>query len=186
MAEETYFDKISKQIKTGNEPFTWYRNRIKELGTPNTAELLRSGKLAKRPHEGFLNMYIYAPKLKDKLPYYDTFPLIMYLKPAEKGFYGLNFHYLPYLLRLQLLESLEGYSTDLATFGKNAKLAATYDRVSGNNLVKPTLKKYLYNQLRSQFLRIDVDEMAIAVMLPVQQFRKAGVNKVWRDSRGMI
>ena len=92
MAEETYFDKISKQIKTGNEPFTWYRNRIKELGTPNTAELLRSGKLAKRPHEGFLNMYIYAPKFKDKLPYYDSFPLIMYLKPAEKGFYGLNFH----------------------------------------------------------------------------------------------
>ena len=77
MAEETYFDKISKQIKTGNEPFTWYRNRIKELGTPNTAELLRSGKLAKRPHVGFLNMYIYAPKFKDKLPYYDTFPLIM-------------------------------------------------------------------------------------------------------------
>ena len=73
MAEETYFDKISKQIKTGNEPFRWYRNRIKELGTPSTAELLRSGKLAKRPHEGFLNMYIYAPKLKDKLPYYDTF-----------------------------------------------------------------------------------------------------------------
>ena len=50
MAEETYFDKISAQIKTGNEPFTWYRNRIKELGVPNTAELLRSGKLNKRPH----------------------------------------------------------------------------------------------------------------------------------------
>ena len=49
MAEETYFDKISAQIKTGTEPFQWYRNRIKELGTPNTAELLRSGKLSKQP-----------------------------------------------------------------------------------------------------------------------------------------
>ena len=39
MAEETYFDKISKQIKTGNEPFRWYRNRIKELGTPSVPEL---------------------------------------------------------------------------------------------------------------------------------------------------
>ena len=27
---ETYFDKISSQIKTGNEPFRWYRKRIKE------------------------------------------------------------------------------------------------------------------------------------------------------------
>ena len=27
---EKYFDQISKQIKTGNEPHQWYRNRIKE------------------------------------------------------------------------------------------------------------------------------------------------------------
>ena len=45
MAEETYFDKISAQIKTGNEPFRWYRNRIAELGTPSVPELLRTGDL---------------------------------------------------------------------------------------------------------------------------------------------
>ena len=106
MAEETYFDKISAQIKTGTEPFQWYRNRIKELGTPNTAELLRSGKLSKQPTPKHLNMFIYAPKFAKKLPYYDTFPLIMYLKPAKGGFYGLNFHYLPYALRARLLLSL--------------------------------------------------------------------------------
>ena len=111
MAEETYFDKISKQIKTGNEPYTWYRNRIKELGVPNTAELLRSGKLARRPH-GLdrgnivnLNMFIYSPKFAKTLPYYDTFPLVMPLELAEGGFYGLNFHYLPYALRARLLDA---------------------------------------------------------------------------------
>ena len=74
MAEETYFDKISAQIKTGNEPFTWYRNRIKELGTPTVPELLRSGKLSRRPH-GLdrgnivnLNMFVYSPKFAKKLP----------------------------------------------------------------------------------------------------------------------
>ena len=102
MAEETYFDKISAQIKTGNEPFTWYRNRIKELGTPSVPELLRSGKLNKTPHPKHLNMFVYAPKFAKKLPYYDTFPLVMYLKSAEGGFYGLNFHYLPYALRARL------------------------------------------------------------------------------------
>ena len=102
MAEETYFDKISKQIKTGNEPFRWYRNRIKELGTPSVPELLRSGKLNNKPHPKHLNMFVYAPKFAKKLPYYDTFPLIMYLKPAKGGFYGLNFHYLPYALRARL------------------------------------------------------------------------------------
>ena len=77
---ETYFDKISSQIKTGNEPFKWYRNRIKELGTPSVPELLRSGELDRRPHFGSLNMFVYSPKLRNKLPYYDTFPLVLPLK----------------------------------------------------------------------------------------------------------
>ena len=173
MAEETYFDKISKQIKTGNEPFRWYRNRIKELGTPSTAELLRSGKLAKRPHEGFLNMYIYAPKLKDKLPYYDTFPLIMYLKPAEKGFYGLNFHYLPYALRARLLDAAGQDELNV-----NAVLRS--------NLTKPTIKRYLFGYLRSMCLRIEPEDNLTAIMLPVQRFKKASDNRVWGDSRKMI
>ena len=173
MAEETYFDKISKQIKTGNEPFRWYRNRIKELGTPNTAELLRSGKLAKRPHEGFLNMYIYAPKFKDKLPYYDTFPLIMYLKPAEKGFYGLNFHYLPYALRARLLDAAGQDKLDV-------------NAVSRSRLTKPTIKRYLFGYLRSMCLRIDPEDNLTAIMLPVQRFKKASDNKVWGDSRKML
>ena len=173
MAEETYFDKISKQIKTGNEPFRWYRNRIKELGTPSTAELLRSGKLAKRPHEGFLNMYIYAPKLKDKLPYYDTFPLIMYLKPAEKGFYGLNFHYLPYALRARLLDAAGQDKLNV-------------NAVSRSNLTKPTIKRYLFGYLRSMCLRIEPEDNLTAIMLPVQRFKKASDNRVWGDSRKMI
>ena len=173
MEEETYFDKISKQIKTGNEPFTWYRNRIKELGTPNTAELLRSGKLAKRPHEGFLNMYIYAPKFKDKLPYYDTFPLIMYLKTAEKGFYGLNFHYLPYALRARLLDAAGQDKLEV-------------NAVSRSRLTKPTIKRYLFGYLRSMCLRIDPEDNLTAIMLPVQRFKKASDNKVWGDSRKML
>ena len=173
MAEETYFDKISAQIKTGTEPYQWYRNRIKELGTPNTAELLRSGKLAKRPHEGFLNMYIYAPKLKDKLPYYDTFPLIMYLKPAEKGFYGLNFHYLPYALRARLLDAA----------GQNE---LNVNEVIKSRLTKPTIKRYLFGYLRSMCLRIEPEDNLTAIMLPVQRFKKASTATVWADSRKMV
>ena len=148
-------------------------NRIKELGTPNTAELLRSGKLAKRPHEGFLNMYIYAPKLKDKLPYYDTFPLIMYLKPAEKGFYGLNFHYLPYALRARLLDAA----------GQNE---LNVNEVIKSRLTKPTIKRYLFGYLRSMCLRIEPEDNLTAIMLPVQRFKKASTATVWADSRKMV
>ena len=173
MAEETYFDKISAQIKTGDEPFTWYRNRIKELGTPSVPELLRSGKLNKTPHPKHLNMFVYAPKFAKKLPYYDTFPLVMYLKPAEGGFYGLNFHYLPYALRARLLDAA----------GQD-KLSVS--AVENSRLTKPTIKRYLFGYTRSMFRRVDSEDNLTAIMLPVQRFKKAGENKVWGDSRKMI
>ena len=173
MAEETYFDKISSQIRTGNEPFRWYRNRIKELGTPSVPELLRSGKLNKTPHPKHLNMFVYAPKFAKKLPYYDTFPLVMYLKPAEGGFYGLNFHYLPYALRARLLDAA----------GQD-KLSVS--AVENSRLTKPTIKRYLFGYTRSMFRRVDSEDNLTAIMLPVQRFKKAGENKVWGDSRKMI
>ena len=173
MAEETYFDKISAQIKTGTEPYQWYRNRIKELGTPNTAELLRSGKLNKQPIPKHLNMFVYSPKGAKKLPYYDTFPLIMYLKPAEGGFYGLNFHYLPYAMRARLLDAA----------GQD-KLSVS--AVEGSRLTKPTIKRYLFGYLKSMCLKIEPEDNLTAIMLPVQRFKKASDAKVWSDSRKMI
>ena len=173
MAEETYFDKISAQIKTGNEPFTWYRNRIKELGTPSVPELLRSGKLNKTPHPKHLNMFVYAPKFAKKLPYYDTFPLVMYLKSAEGGFYGLNFHYLPYALRARLLDAAGQDELSVSA-------------VENSRLTRPTIKRYLFGYTRSMFRKIDSDDNLTAIMLPVQRFKKAGENKIWGDSRKMI
>tara|TARA_B100000989_G_scaffold40499_1_gene25700 strand:+ start:4715 stop:5233 length:519 start_codon:yes stop_codon:yes gene_type:complete len=170
---ETYFDQISAQIKTGNEPFTWYRNRIKELGTPSVPELLRSGKLNNRPHPKHLNMFVYSPKFAKTLPYYDTFPLIMYLKGAEGGFYGLNFHYLPYALRARLLDAA----------GQN-KLSVS--AVEKSPLTKPTIKRYLFGFTRSMFRKIDEEDNLTAIMLPVQRFKKASESRVWGDSRKMI
>tara|TARA_B100000035_G_scaffold247224_1_gene215908 strand:+ start:387 stop:908 length:522 start_codon:yes stop_codon:yes gene_type:complete len=173
MAEETYFDKISAQIKTGDEPYTWYRNRIKELGTPSVPELLRSGKLNKTPHPKHLNMFVYAPKFAKKLPYYDTFPLVMYLKSAEGGFYGLNFHYLPYALRARLLDAAGQDELSVSA-------------VENSRLTRPTIKRYLFGYTRSMFRKIDSDDNLTAIMLPVQRFKKAGENKIWGDSRKMI
>ena len=176
MAEETYFDKISKQIKTGNEPYTWYRNRIKELGVPNTAELLRSGKWGRRPH-GLdrgnivnLNMFVYSPKFAKKLPYYDTFPLVMPLEPAEGGFYGLNFHYLPYALRARLLDAAGQDKLNV-------------QEVKRSRLTKPTIKRYLFGYVKSMFLKIEDEDNLTAIMLPVQRFKKANETTVWADSR---
>ena len=89
-------------------------------------------------------MFFYDPKTKDTLPYYDTFPLVVVVGPAEKGFYGLNLHYLPPILRAKMLDAL----MDIATSKKspNAKFEITYEDSKSHSKLryfKPCFKHYL-------------------------------------------
>ena len=177
------FDEIRNLKSTGEEPFQWYRNRIRELGTPTQRELLRDGKLAGRYHIGRLNMFVYNPKYKDKLPYFDTFPLVLPIERYDNGFLGLNFHYLPYALRVRLLDRLDRFTRGSKD---DARILASYKALKNINIVKPTLKRYLNSKVRSRFRRIDSEDFLTALMLPVQRFRKSNVNKIWSDSRKMI
>ena len=61
-----------------------------------------------------------------------------------------------------------------------------YDDVKSIKIVKPTIKKYLYAYCQTGFLRINADEAAIAIYLPVQRFKKAPDSVVYRDSRRFI
>ena len=177
------FKDIRQAIKTGEEPFQWYRNRIKEFGAPSQRELLRDGRLAGRYHIGRLNMFVYDPKYKNKLPYYDTFPLVLPIERYDNGFLGLNFHYLPYALRARLLDRLEKFTRGSKD---DARILADYNGLKNVGLVKPTLKRYLTQKVRSRFRRIDSEDFLTALMLPVQRFRKANVNTVWSQSRKAI
>ena len=166
------FDEISKLRKSGKEPYQWYRNRIKELGTPSQAQLIRDGKITGRVNFGALNMFIYDPKLKNKLPYYDTFPLVLPIERYRDGFLGINFHYLPYALRARLVSRLDPN--------------ANYSALKNVRLVKPTLKRYLNSNVRSRFRKLEEEDFMTAIMLPVQRFRKSSASKVWSDSRKAI
>ena len=88
-------------------------------------DLIRDGKQAARPFFGRLNMFIYDPKLKKKLPYYDTFPLVLPVDTFRGGFVGLNFHYLPYIMRFRLLQEIQRYASN-TQFDSTTKIMATY------------------------------------------------------------
>ncbi len=148
----------------------WYRTNIQNLGSINRRKLMASGRLNGIPSAGRLNMFFYDPKYKRQLPYYDVFPLVLPLETIPGGFMGLNFHYIPPLQRFKLLQFLHRFAT--GGMKSNTRINATWDGVKGFGVVKKTIKKYLYNHVRSSFLRIDFDESAMAVYLPVQQFRK--------------
>ena len=149
----------------------WYRNNVQSIADRITArKLMNSGKLNGVPSRGRLNMFFYDPKYKKTLPLYDTFPLVLPLETIPGGFMGLNFHYIRPLQRVSLLNNLQRYAT--GGMKPNTRIDATYDGIKNVSIARNTIKKYLYAHVRSSFLRVDFDEAALAVMLPVQQFRK--------------
>jgi len=175
-------DLQDKQLQSAS----WYKNAASLIAGKATAgKLMRDGKLNGRPSAGRMSMFIYDPKTKQKLPFYDTFPLVLPIDLIKGGFIGLNFHYLPYGLRYKLLEELQRFATN-PKFDQSTRLQVTYDAVKNIGLIKPAIKKYLFRYVRSNFLRVDVDEMAIAIYLPVARFRKASIQKVFADSRRKI
>ena len=185
MAEDNFIQSVQDATKSTPKSIGWYRDKIREFGKPAPLDLIRDGRRTAKVSAFNLNMFVYDPKYKKTLPYYDTFPLVLPLEPIKGGFMGLNFHYLPYPLRFRLLERMQRFATN-AKFDSSTKLLATYDDVKSIRLIRPAIKKYLYNNVKTRFRRIDTDEMAIAVYLPVADFKKAGLGAVFADSRRKI
>ena len=163
----TVFDKIL-DTTTGRKSYDWYKRKVQSMTTPSAKTLISQGKATLRPKYGVMNLFGYDPKHKDKLPYYDIFPLILPLEPAKGGFIGLNFHYLPFGARVAFLRSLANTTTD-KRFDKRTRYNIKW---RNNQYMRKTAKHYLFNQVRSSFLNIPADEMAIAIFLPVARFKK--------------
>ena len=151
----------------------WYQQAIASIADKISARrLMTQGKLNGTPSVGRLNMFFYDPKYKKTLPYYDTFPLVLPIDRIPGGFVGINLYYLRPGARFTLLERLQKFSTKGAEITSRNSFDVSYDRVKNIPLVKNTIKKYLFNHVRSRFLRIDYDKAALSVYLPVAQFKK--------------
>ena len=178
------FDKITDQTGGTKKSSTWYRNAVASIADTVTArKLYNQGKINQRPSQGRLNLFFYDPKFKEKLPYYDTFPLVLPLESFRGGFLGMNFHYLSPVVRFRLLNQLQRFATN-NKFDRTTRLDVSYGRVGGFARVKPTIKKYLYSNVRSGFMRVDLQDAPTAVYLPVQQFKKRSASYVYGQSRG--
>lgn len=140
------------------------------------------------PKIGHMYFYIYDPKHKKTLPYYDVFPLVIPLNYYDDGFLGMNLHYLPYILRAQLLDWLMSLSHKT---GKNDQkyMAVSYGvlkSLAGSEGYEPTIKRYLSTHVKSPYAEVLPDEWENATFLPVEQFRKANKREVWADSRKKV
>lgn len=185
MARSKYIQSVLKAAGGRPKSTQWFRDKIKEFGTPKSADLIRDGKRTSTPTFGLLNMFVYDPKLKEKLPYYDTFPLVLPIEKYSNGFLGINMHYLSMPIRIRLLDRLVDYSNN-DKFDSSTELRVDYSRLKKIDLIKPCLKRYLAGNVKTQFRKVEADEFMIATLLPVQKFKKQSDSHVFAKSRGMI
>ena len=126
----------------------------KQLVAPNAAQ------------PGFFYFYLYDPKGKQELPYYDRFPFILCLDNQKVRFRGLNFHYLDYLHRARLFDALypfrEGRAARPTVHDIRMRLRMSYHLLkisSKYRAFRPCFKEYLVSNVRTPLLKVGAEGM---------------------------
>jgi hypothetical protein len=162
----------------------WFRKSASKYTNVNQDRLFSGATLTDIPLLGRMYMYVYDAKTKDKLPYWDAFPLIFHVESDSTGFYGINLHYLAPRLRANLMDAL--YTTiNNKKYDDSTKLNISYGilkQASSMRLFAPCFKRYLFSQVKSRMIYIPPAEWDISLFLPTQRFKKAPDDQVWRES----
>ena len=197
VSQSLFKDIQARAFRSGVAPNTqeaskWFFEKIGNMraGRINRNQLLKDSALHRRGQTLIGRMYFFAydAKHKDTLPYWDAFPLVIMVGPAEGGFYGLNLHYLPPLHRMQLFEELMKI-TNNKSYDETTKFRMSYQLLQGSRKYRafaPCFKHYLSKQMLSKPSLVDAPEWEIATLLPVHRFKGAKATKVWNDSKRAI
>lgn len=187
------FEKNKYDLKTAvKKSRAWFEQQVlimtRQQLTPQRVLNGNPEQLVTRIMPGHLYMFVYDPKTKAELPYYDRFPLVFPFRKTPDGFIGLNMHYLPYPLRITLLDNLLTYASN-QRFDETTRLKyswALIDGVSKYAAAKPCIKQYLIGHVRTQFRQVESNNWATAMLLPVERFVGASKQEIWADSKKII
>lgn len=167
----------------------WFRNIAKDQTNLGARDILtEKTRRVNVPVVGRMYFFQYDPKHKKDLPYYDSFPLIFPIEKTNDGFIGINFHYLPFPLRAKLMDALYSIKSN-RRFDETTQLRISYSilkSASKYKYFKPTVHKYLNSHVRSNFIEVYSSEWDIGLFLPIAQFKKASIQKVWRESQNKV
>ena len=200
MAEESYLQSLKTAIATGDiaaktrMAATWFRSIVERAKIALSRETVfqtviteaaQAGGLTSKMWLGKMYFFVYNPKHKMTLPYYDMFPLVLPVERYSNGFLGINFHYLAPKDRAHLLDEIKIFVND-KTLSEKTRIMLTYDMLRGFTKfkrAKPCLKRYITMYMKTQFIPILPDEWGPAIFLPVENFKKMSKKAVWMESK---
>ena len=187
------FEKNKYDLKTAfRKSKAWYEQQMillmKQINSPWMVLKGNPTQLTTKLMPGKMYMYIYDPLYKDKLPYFDRFPCTLLYQRSISGFSGINFHYLPYQMRVHLLYHLMQYKTN-AKMDESTRIKYSWAAIKGVTkfaAAVPAFHNYNFGGLRSTFREIRAYDWTTAVLLPVEQFVKAPDDRIWDKSRQAV
>lgn len=184
----TVFDEIKITPAGTIRSYRWYRDRVNQLATGRNSDpkalMSQTDQLTNTILTGGMYLFYYDPKHKETLPHYDTLPLVLPFRKVENGFYGINLHYLPYLLRFRVLSELSKLVTN-KNINENTRIKLSWRILTSAAALQPAsicVKHYLYDHIRSRFLKIDYKDWVTASQLPLERFVKENKNSVWKQT----
>jgi hypothetical protein len=184
---QTVKDNLAKENLTvrTKKARDWLRRNVRNLQV-NQGKMLTApdSMFTRRILTGKMYFYSYNPKLKDELPFYDRFPLVIPIERYNDGFLGLNLHYISTKHRLILLDKLYALLNN-KNFDETTRMRISYDILNNARKYKefePCVKRYLYSHLNSKVIEIKSDDWEIAIFLPTEKFVGASSTKVQRLS----
>jgi len=182
--------------KASQESRDWFRKKAGEVRGVDPKRLISEtpSRLFTKMNENYTGSmvhFFYSAKWKDKLPYWDAFPLVFPIEQYGASFLGINMHYLPPILRAKLMNAL--YTTAVKNEQERIqRLAISYQILKNAtkfSAFKPCVKQYLKAHVRSRFFKVHPEEWDMALFLPTARWQsRLGYSeaKVWRDSREKI
>ena len=175
------------------ESLRWFQQRVKTLKITSEAFYRQSSlNKARRYLEGRMYTFFYDAKYKEKLPYWDRFPVVLILDMYQGGFSGLNLHYIPPRYRVRLLYELYKYiRLDDDTRDENMKphIRMRYEMLSSLSKMrffKPCYKRYLTQHIDGRALEITSDYWDVMAMLPLADWQKKQQREIYTESIRII
>ena len=193
----TYYEKIFEKNRynardAAMKSRAWFQQQMTLLGKQSIQPMRMikssSEKNTTRVLPGQMYLFMYEPKTQDSLPYWDQFPLVFPFRKLPDGFIGLNMHYLPYPLRIKLLDRLMEFKNN-NRLDETTKLKFSWNLIQGISrlrIAEPCVHRYLMSHLKSPMKRVDSADWASALMLPVERFVGASRQQVWSESTSRI
>ena len=164
----------------------WFQRNVRDIRRTPSSLMKENQNFVTRFELGKMYMYMYDPKGRDKLKYYDYFPITICLKRYATGFMGINLHYLSPKYRALLMDGLYEYYKEIEGNSYFQIRYPTVKSVSRLRWAKPCIKQYQYGYLDSRIVEVLPEHMDMAVMLPSQRFRSKGsttnANDIYRKS----